>query len=80
MAFSINQLNKINYEGGEEDQKALEDYQDALLEIFSQSAEGQALLESAPDTELGFWAAQLINYGYVYEGVTIPKMTVGILR
>jgi len=29
---------------------------------------------------MGFWAAQLIYYGWQYEGVTIPEMTVGDVR
>ena len=29
---------------------------------------------------MGFWAAQLMYYGYQYEGSTIPQMTVGDVR
>lgn len=75
MAFNINQLDKIDYDT--EGEEALAAYQDALLEKFYQSAEGQSFVEAHPNTEMGFWAAQLMYYGYVYEGITIPRMTVG---
>jgi hypothetical protein len=76
MKFNINQLDKIIYEGGEEEEKALEDYQDALLEIFSLSEEGRAFFEGDSDPDQAFWAYQLMYFGFTYEGVSIPKMTV----
>ncbi|MCB0194420.1 MAG: hypothetical protein KDJ65_20895 [Anaerolineae bacterium] len=75
MTFDINQLDKIDYDT--EGEEALAAYQDALLERFYQSAEGQSFIETHPDIEMGFWAAQLMYYGYAYEGITIPRMTVG---
>jgi len=75
MTFNINQLNKIDYDT--EGEEALATYQDALLERFYHSAEGQSFIETHPNTEMGFWAAQLMYYGYVYEGITIPRMKVG---
>ena len=74
MTFDINQLDKIDYDI--EGEETLAAYQDALLERFYQSAEGQSFIETHPNTEMGFWAAQLMYYGYVYEGITIPRMTV----
>jgi hypothetical protein len=74
MTFDINQLDKIDYDT--EGEEALAAYQEALLERFYQSAEGQSFIETYPDVEMGFWAAQLMYYGYVYKGVTIPRMTV----
>jgi hypothetical protein len=77
MAFDIYQLDR--FAAGEEPaEEALPAYQDALLERFSRSPEGQA--RSQVDPELGFWAAQLIDYGYTYLGVTLPRMRVTHLR
>ena len=75
MTFDINQLDKIDYDT--EGEEALAAYQEALLERFYQSAEGQSYIDTHPDIEMGFWAAQLMYYGYVYEGITIPRMTAG---
>lgn len=74
MSFNIHQLDRIEADGSYESEKAFEDYQDALLEQFINSPEGQARLEADPG--IGFWAAQLIYYGYTYIGVTLPRMTV----
>lgn len=72
--FDIHQLDDIDsYDSGMEE--ACEEYQDALLERFFNSPEGQARLQEDP--ELGFWAAQLMYYGYSYIGVTVPQMTAG---
>lgn len=75
MSFDIRQLDKVDphTSDGEE---ALEAYQDALIEKLYNSPEGQAFSTAHPETEMGFWAAQLMYYGYAYVGVTIPKMTV----
>ncbi len=75
MTFDIHQLDKIDHDT--EGEEALAEYQEALLERFYNSPEGQAFVEAHPDTEMGFWAAQLMYYGYGYVGVTIPRMTVG---
>lgn len=74
MTFDIHQLDGIDSYSSQAE-KALEEYQDALLEQFSNSPEGQARLQADP--EMGFWAAQLIYYGYSYIGVTLPQMTAG---
>jgi hypothetical protein len=73
MGFDIHQLDEIDsHSAAAED--ALEEYQDALLERFFRSREGEAYLKAHP--EGGFWAAQLMYYGYTYVGVTLPQMTV----
>ena len=77
MDFDIHQLDDRDPES-EETEAALDAFQEALLERFAQSPEGQERLQADP--ELGFWAAQLIYYGYQYEGATIPQMTVGHVR
>ena len=45
------------------------------MELFLASAEGQALAEANPDVAIGFWPYQLMYYGFIYEGYTIPQMT-----
>jgi len=72
MTFNIRQLDEIDPEICDEE-KALEDYQDALLKQFFYSPEGQARLQDDPG--MCFWAAQLIDYGYGHIGVTIPRMS-----
>ncbi len=69
MAFDIRQLDKLE----EFDEEALDTYQDALLDQFLDSLEGQARLAEDPD--MGFWAAQFIYYGYGYLGYTLPQTT-----
>jgi hypothetical protein len=77
MSFDISQLDRFAA-GEEQAQEALQAYQEALLELFSQSPEGQARCQVDPG--MGFWAAQLIDYGYTYLGVTLPQMRVTHLR
>ncbi len=74
MTFDINQLDQVEYDA--EGEAALEAYQDALLAEFYQSDEGKSLAEAYPNADVGFWAAQLIYYGYVYDGITLPRMRV----
>ena len=69
MAFDIRQLDKLE----EYDEEAFDKYQDALLDQFLDSLEGQARLAEDPD--MGFWAAQFIYYGYGYLGYTLPQTT-----
>lgn len=69
MAFDIYQLDHLESDDFE---KQLWAYQNELEELFSDSPEGQAYLQVNPD--MGFWSAQLIDYGYSYIGVTIPQM------
>jgi len=77
MAFNIKKLDNIDpYSKRAEGQ--LEKYQDDLMELFFESPEGKERLEADP--EMGFWAAQLIYYGYMYVGVTLPNMTVSDVK
>jgi hypothetical protein len=73
MTFDIRQLDKVDYDGDNEE--ALETYQNAVLDLFYQSPEGQGYVEAHPDIEVGFWITQLIYYGFVYESATLPRMT-----
>ncbi|UBF27410.1 hypothetical protein K9N68_05520 [Kovacikia minuta CCNUW1] len=68
--FDISQLDNLDYDDAE---PILTSYQDSVIEQFADSPEGQAYLESYPD--MGGWIANLIEYGYSYEGLTLPKMT-----
>jgi hypothetical protein len=77
MSFDIYQLDRFAA-GEEQAEETLQAYQEALLELFSQSPEGQA--RSQVDPGIGFWAAQLIDYGSTYLGVTLPQMRVTHLR
>jgi hypothetical protein len=71
MSFDIHQLDQLD----EWDEGAFEEYQDALLDLFLQSEEGQMHLQQFPEADAGFWASQLVRYGYNYLGITLPKMT-----
>jgi hypothetical protein len=77
MDFDIHQLDDRapDSDGAE---AAFEAFRDTLLERFTESPEGQERLKA--DADMGFWAAQLMYYGYQYEGSTIPQMTVGDMR
>jgi len=72
MDFNLHKLDEIE-PGSTEADETLEEYQDSLIDKFVDSPEGQARLRVDP--EIGFWAAQLIYYGYGYIGVTVPQMT-----
>ena len=74
MDFDINQLDHVEFES-EEGEEAFHEFQQALVERFTESPEGQARLQADPD--MGFWTAQLMYYGWQYEGKSVPRMTVG---
>lgn len=74
MDFDIHQTDRIPNDS-EESEATLAAFQQALLTRFIQSPEGQE--RSRADPDIGFWAARLIDYGYQYEGVSVPRMTVG---
>jgi hypothetical protein len=70
MDFDIHQLDDVE---SEEFDDAFEAYRAALLDQFLSSPEGAALLEKIPDA--GFWSGALIEYGYNYLGVSLPRMS-----
>jgi hypothetical protein len=72
MAFDIYQLDRFAA-GEEQAEEALPAYQDALLERFSRSPKGQA--RSRVDPEIGFWAAQLIDYGHIPPDLVVECVT-----
>jgi hypothetical protein len=69
--FDIHQIDGVDYKDVE---PILDDYQDALINLFTNSPEGWIYLQSNP-TQAGFWIAQLIYYGYCHEGLTLSQMT-----
>ncbi len=73
MEFDIHGLDGLE-PGSTEAEKAFDRYQAALLDRFFASPEGQALLQTRP--EGGFWAEQLLYYGFNYNGASIPHLTV----
>ena len=75
MEFNINQLEKMDSDGSDEAAEAFEAYADSLIEQFSNSPEGEERLKDDPG--MGFWAYQLMDYGYNYVGVTIVQMNLG---
>ena len=77
MDFDIHQLDRMapDSEGAE---AVFDAFQQAVLERFARSPEGQERLVADPD--MGYWAAQLMYYGYQYEGKTLPRMGVGVVR
>lgn len=74
MVFDINQLENIDDDSDGEEELA--EYKDALLEQFSKSTIGQAFIKTHMKTRIGSWTEEIIRYGYLEKGITIPRMTV----
>ncbi len=72
MPFDVYALDDHDWFSGAE--KELNDYQDALLEALADSPEGQAQVAAYGDA--GFWTANFVYFGFVYNGVSLPQMTV----
>ncbi len=70
MSFDINEA-VFDEQGSYLEEKAVR-YEEALMEQFAASPEGQAIKERG--TELG-WAGVMIHYAINYPGVTPPTMT-----
>ena len=75
MSFNINEA-VFDEQGTYLEEKAVR-YEEALMDQFAASPEGQAIKERG--TELG-WARALIHYAITYAGVTPPMMTTGDLE
>jgi hypothetical protein len=73
MTLDIHQLDKLESDDEAEAEEAFERYCEMLMMQFAQSAEGQTHLQIDPD--MGFWAEQLVDFGYTYVDVSLPKMT-----
>jgi len=70
MSFDINE-SVFDEQGTYLEEPALR-YEQALMEQFSASPEGQAITQTG--TELG-WAGAMIHYAITYPGATPPTMT-----
>src|SRR5258707_8976082 len=75
VSFDINKA-VFDEQGSYLEEKAAR-YEEALMEQFAASPEGQAITQSG--TELG-WARALIHYAITYAGVTPPAMTASDLE
>ncbi len=75
MTFDIGQ--KIFDREGVPIEKKARQYQDELIQLFEQSAEGQALRNEGVD---GGWFIMVIDFGINYLSVTPPRMTPSGLR
>jgi hypothetical protein len=75
MSFDINEA-VFDEQGTYLEEKAVR-YEEALMDQFAASPEGQAIKERG--TELG-WARAMIHYAITYPGVTPPTMTTGDLE
>ncbi len=73
MTFDIRALDDVDSFEGDYDER-LAEYRDALLELFFESPEAEEHRKTYRD--IGYWIANLIYYGYVHAGATIPRMTV----
>jgi hypothetical protein len=71
MSFDIHQLEQLD----EWNEDAFGEYRDTLIGLFLQSEEGRTHLRQFPEADAGFWASQLMHYGYNYLGTTLPQMT-----
>jgi hypothetical protein len=75
MSFDINEA-VFDEQGTYLEEKAVR-YEEALMDQFAASPEGQAIKERR--TELG-WAGAMIHYAITYPGVTPPTMTTSDLE
>ncbi len=72
MTFNIRQLDNLTYDDVE---PILGDYIQGAIEQFVNSPEGKVYVESHPKG--GGWIGTFIELAYIYNGLTLPKMTKG---
>jgi len=77
MKFNIHKLDNFDFDE-DNAEEVQENYLDAVMEQFFDSPEGIKRFEEDP--EMGFWAAQLIHYGFGYIGVSLPQMNVSYIE
>jgi hypothetical protein len=75
MTFNIRQLDNLTYD---EVEPILGDYIQGAIDQFVNSPEGQAYVESHPTG--GGWIGTFIEMAYLYDGITLPKMTKGSVQ
>jgi len=65
-----------DFDDWEDDEEVvIEQYVDELMDEFIESPEGKELLEMVDS--VGFMIHSFIDYGYMYEGYTLPTMSAG---
>ncbi|NJN30192.1 MAG: hypothetical protein HC824_06930 [Synechococcales cyanobacterium RM1_1_8] len=77
MSFNLDSLDKLEFDQADDQ---LNDYIDELIDLFSQSPEGQTYQQQYPNS--GGWVSTFLDLGYRYEGVTptmITQREVGVL-
>lgn len=77
MAFDIHQTDRVDPDS-EEAEKKFEKYMEGLIGLFLESPEGKKRQEIDPG--IGFWAAQLMDYGFRHLGTSVARMTVGDVK
>ena len=65
MTFDIHRIDKLD-SMDEAAEAGFDAYRDELLELFSNSPEGQQHREKYP--EMGWWVEMLMHYGFRYLG------------
>ena len=75
MAFDIHKMDRLDVDDADTGRK-LQAYQEALLEDFARSPEGQAYFAAHPDAGGGYWIGSLSEIGFGYLGTALPQMTV----
>lgn len=70
MTFDLHQLDNLEFD---ENNELIHEYVQEAIQAFADSPEGQAYSEEHPD--FGGWIRSFIDFGYSYEGFTLPKMT-----
>lgn len=77
MSFNLDSLDELEFDQADDQ---LNDYIDELIDLFSQSPEGQTYQQQYPNS--GGWVSTFLDLGYRYEGVTptmITQREVGVL-
>jgi hypothetical protein len=69
MAFDIHR--SLTNKHGEIDEAAAEEFEAGLMERFADSPEAKPILKRTGDVG---WAASVLRYGRIYEGVTVTTM------
>ncbi len=72
MDFDIHQLDGVD-PTSEQASGAMDRYQKALLQRFYDSPEAADLVKTG--SGIGYWAVQMIHFGFSYLGATIPLLT-----
>ena len=77
-AMSVNLQRLDQIEDYDQAIAALEEFVEELVSEFVEAPEGKAYLQAHPEMSeyVGSWIDHLLYFGYAYESVTLPQMTV----